>query len=281
LATNSSAVDEDAAGAGEEGGGGAGSAEAVATAGGEEKVAAGSGGSGGPSDGEKETEAAGAAAPTEVVQQKQQKQGRHGQGTGKRKQKAVVVETLRFGIVPAAGYWNYKPSSTLAAGHVAKACMKIHEALEVTGTKLDASSTAVDLGAAPGSWSQYLSPLVAKVYAVDPADIDEEVLALPNVEHIRKKAQDVVEAMTDTLDLIVCDMNIHPDQTTQICKDAIPMLKKGGTLLMTMKFNGTGRDKSVAMERYRIALGSTMTNIDCISLFANKSAERMLVAVKA
>ena len=65
------------------------------------------------------------------------------------------------------------------------------------------------------------------------------MLALPNVEHIRKKAQDVVEAMTDTLDLIVCDMNIHPDQTTQICKDAIPMLKKGGTLLMTMKFNGT------------------------------------------
>lgn len=106
------------AGAGEEGGGGAGSAEAVATAGGEEKVAAGSCGSGGPSDGKKETEAAGAAAPTEVVQQKQQKQGRHGQGTGKRKQKAVVVETLRFGIVPAAGYWNYKPSSTLAAGHV-------------------------------------------------------------------------------------------------------------------------------------------------------------------
>lgn len=56
--------------------------------------------------------------------------------------------------------------------------MKIHEALEVTGTKLDASSTAVDLGAAPGSWSQYLSPLVAKVYAVDPADIVRLLLIL-------------------------------------------------------------------------------------------------------
>ena len=129
--------------------------------------------------------------------------------------------------------------------------------------------------------TRYLSPLVAKVYAVDPADIDEQVLALPNVEHIRKKAEDVVDALTDTLDVLVCDMNVHPNQTMAICNQALPMLRKGGTLFMTMKFHGTGRDKSVAMERYRQAIGATMTGIDCISLFANKPAERMLVAVKA
>ena len=45
-------------------------------------------------------------------------------------------------------------------------------------------------GAAPGGWTGYLAGRVQRVIAVDPADLDPAVLALPNVTHLRMKSED-------------------------------------------------------------------------------------------
>lgn len=43
----------------------------------------------------------------------------------------------------------------------------------------------VDVGAAPGGWTRFLALACSTVYAIDPADMDPDVLALPNVTHIK------------------------------------------------------------------------------------------------
>lgn len=45
----------------------------------------------------------------------------------------------------------------------------------------------VDVGAAPGAWTEFLSPKIKKVIAIDPAELDPKVVSLPNVIHIKKK----------------------------------------------------------------------------------------------
>jgi 23S rRNA U2552 (ribose-2'-O)-methylase RlmE/FtsJ len=49
---------------------------------------------------------------------------------------------------------------------------------------------AVDVGASPGGWTQFLSPLCTAVLSIDPGELNPEILALPNVTH----AQHVAEA---------------------------------------------------------------------------------------
>ncbi len=44
---------------------------------------------------------------------------------------------------------------------------------------------AVDVGAAPGGWTRLLARACAPVYAIDPANLDPDVVALPNVVHIK------------------------------------------------------------------------------------------------
>lgn len=47
-----------------------------------------------------------------------------------------------------------------------------------------------------GAWTQYLARRVAPsalVFAVDPAKLSDEVTAMPNVRHIRKRAEEAVD----------------------------------------------------------------------------------------
>jgi 23S rRNA C2498 (ribose-2'-O)-methylase RlmM len=41
------------------------------------------------------------------------------------------------------------------------------------------------VGAAPGGWTRLLAQACAPVYAIDPANLDPDVVALPNVVHIK------------------------------------------------------------------------------------------------
>ena len=94
-----------------------------------------------------------------------EKRGKKARSTKRERKKKLPpsTEQLRFGLVPARNYWRYDPSSSLASGLVAKACMKLREACAVTHTELHDGMVCIDLGAAPGSWTQYLAPFVKHV----------------------------------------------------------------------------------------------------------------------
>lgn len=47
----------------------------------------------------------------------------------------------------------------------------------------------IDLGAAPGAWTELLAEVTEElVIAVDPAELSDACLALPNVRHVKCKS---------------------------------------------------------------------------------------------
>jgi hypothetical protein len=127
---------------------------------------------------------------------------------------------------------------------------------------------------------------MAMVIAVDPAELSPE-LSLPNVHHLQCKSElagDAIETLLEgeKADLLVADMNQHPDTTVQAMKPLLPFVKPGGTIIMTMKFYGLGRDRSAPESRVLEALGCSVEpeSGKAVWLMANTVNERTFIAVR-
>ena len=118
-----------------------------------------------------------------------------------------------------------------------RAELKLREVIERFKLDLAPDARALDVGAAPGGWSKVLAESVAEVVAVDPGELDERVLALPNVTHMRVRAETLLTAPDiGKFDIITDDMNMDPDASAQVLVDLAPLVKPGATGIMTVKF---------------------------------------------
>jgi 23S rRNA (cytidine2498-2'-O)-methyltransferase len=117
-----------------------------------------------------------------------------------------------------------------------RAELKLREALKAFAIEPAPAWRALDIGAAPGGWSRVLASLVAEVIAVDPADLDPEVAALPNVRHLRCKAESLDLQSIGPVDLLVDDMNKEGPESAAILAAAAPLLPPGAPAVMTVKF---------------------------------------------
>ena len=148
------------------------------------------------------------------------------------------------------------------------------------------TGAAIDVGAAPGGWTAELARNMRLVVAVDPADLDPQVLGLRNVVHIKRKSEDAVEEITTAIgdqgvDLVVCDANKHPEQLVMMCGPLLEMLRPGGLVVFTLKFRGRGRDKKLWSDVLLKNLhGMDFYNIRQLWLLANTVHERTIVAMK-
>ncbi|MGB8645677.1 MAG: SAM-dependent methyltransferase [Anaerolineae bacterium] len=118
------------------------------------------------------------------------------------------------------------------AHKVNRAEYKLQEALRKF--KLDPrGGRALDLGAAPGGWTQVLADHGMQVVAVDPGELDPRVAALPNVTHFKCKADAFVSP--GDFDLLVDDMNVEPEESAGMMVQMAPHLKPGGYAILTVK----------------------------------------------
>jgi len=122
---------------------------------------------------------------------------------------------------------------------------KIREAIKIFNLKIKRDFRVLDLGAAPGGWTKVLAGLADTVIAVDPADLDPSVKALPNVIHLKCKAEKIPSDIGD-FDLIVNDMNLSPSDSARIMVNLAGLLKKGSAALMTLKFVTQNRKKHLS-----------------------------------
>ena len=87
-----------------------------------------------------------------------------GKGKGKGRAPQAPRERFRYGLFPAAARWQFDSQRNTAAsiteGMVAKACLKLSEGMLLAGVPPNPDMVVVDLGAAPGSWTQWLAPQV-------------------------------------------------------------------------------------------------------------------------
>jgi tRNA(Ser,Leu) C12 N-acetylase TAN1 len=119
-----------------------------------------------------------------------------------------------------------------------RAQWKIKEALSEFDITLPSDAWVLDLGSAPGGWVSVLAERAARVVAVDPAELDPSVTALPNVEHLKVRAETLLDRpyFHGCFDLLTCDMNIDPAEAAGLLCRLAPMLKPGAPAIMTIKY---------------------------------------------
>ena len=180
-------------------------------------------------------------------------------------------------------------------GQFCKAAGKLAEAMMVSGFT-PTSGYAIDIGAAPGGWTQQLARTMKAVLAIDPAQLHPDVACLSNVYHIKKMSQDAGDDITDILskqeehqngsngievDMVVCDANRHPLRLMEMLGPALKYLRPGGTAILTLKFRGKGLDKAEKIkELLGSVLGDEFDDIAAVFLLANTMSERTIFATK-
>ncbi|MGC9317311.1 MAG: SAM-dependent methyltransferase [Armatimonadota bacterium] len=142
---------------------------------------------------------------------------------------------------------------------ISRAELKLREAIDEFGLKLPAGGRALDLGAAPGGWTRVLADQMAEVVAVDPADLDERVSALPNVTHIRSRAEELDAERLGRFEVLTNDMNLGPEDSAQLMCETAELLVRGGVAVMSIKF--VTRHRARHVREVRRILADSYTDI--------------------
>lgn len=118
-----------------------------------------------------------------------------------------------------------------------RAQWKLREALEEFAIPAP-TGRVLDLGSAPGGWTAVLAETAEEVVAADPADLDASVVALPNVRHLRCRAETLMSRhdLHGGFDLLTSDMNLEPTEAASILCQLAPLLKPGAPAIMTIKY---------------------------------------------
>ena len=120
------------------------------------------------------------------------------------------------------------------AGPPSRAYLKLWEAC----TRLDAwprpGERCIDLGAAPGGWTWAIARLGAAVLAVDKAELDPRVAAMPGVEMRRESA---FALAPEPADWLFSDVIAYPDRLLSLVQRWIAA-RAPRRVVCTLKFQG-------------------------------------------
>lgn len=140
-----------------------------------------------------------------------------------------------------------------------RAEFKLREAIRVFNIKLDAGRIAIDIGSAPGGWAKVLAGYGLEVIAVDPGDLDGDVLSLSNVRHFKCRAEDF--RPENKAVIITNDMNINPKDSAAVMCSLAGYLEKDGVGIMTVKFVTPDRKKLLSDARLELEKEYTIEGI--------------------
>ena len=185
-------------------------------------------------------------------------------------------EDYSYGIFPKNYFFRRKD---MEEKPISSAYYKIFEAIKRFKIPLSKDWVVLDLGAAPGGWTQYLSKRVKTVVAVDPAEL---LFKEENVIHIKKKLEDSFDDIKtySPFDMICCDINQDPREIAKDLTKLSRFLKKNGYLIMTIKLIYKSRkNRKKLLEETRKILETTYKIIDVKWLLANSKNERTICAI--
>lgn len=122
-----------------------------------------------------------------------------------------------------------------------RAYLKLEEGLVWSGLPMREKDRVLELGCAPGGASLALLERGLEVLGVDPADMDQSVLARPAFRHVRLQAKQL--RATDlggrSVEWLVSDMNVAPQDTIEAIRRALDLCGREQVLgaLLTLKLN--------------------------------------------
>ena len=131
-------------------------------------------------------------------------------------------------------------------GPPSRAYLKLWEALTRIGRWPGPGETCLDLGAAPGGWSWALAQLGAQVTAVDKAQMDPAIAALPNVTVRTESAFGMEPEREPVTDWLFSDVICYPARLLGLVQRWMEA-GKARNIVCTLKFQGeTDHDTAAA-----------------------------------
>jgi 23S rRNA (cytidine2498-2'-O)-methyltransferase len=131
-------------------------------------------------------------------------------------------------------------------GPPSRAYLKLWEALTRLGRWPGPGETALDLGAAPGGWTWALAQLGCDVVAVDKAQMDPAVAALPNVTIRTESAFGMEPEKQDAVDWLFSDIICYPSRLLGLVQ-RWQAAGRARNFVCTLKFQGeTDHDTAAA-----------------------------------
>ena len=185
-------------------------------------------------------------------------------------------------------------------GVLCRAHYKIEECFVMDAglrARIRAGSKAVDIGASPGGWSDFLASQGCSVLAIDPGVVR---CSSPLVKHVQKLVQEALPELQEFaaspsastaaaaaasasipssgIDLIVCDMNVRPLEAVKLIRVVVSSVPMSPTarLILTAKETLQGRSKLLVVEAVE-ALGDFWCNFRVLHLLSN-GKERTIIA---
>ena len=101
--------------------------------------------------------------------------------------------------------------------------------------KISKPTKILELGCVPGGISQYLLENEHKVIGVDPAQMDESIIANKNFKFFNLSVQEYMQKKDTKIEIIVSDMNLKPDFVLKECLRISKFLPNLQYALLTMK----------------------------------------------
>ena len=120
-------------------------------------------------------------------------------------------------------------------GQVSRSEFKLEELFREFEFDVPEAGRALDLGASPGGWTRILRQRGLEVWAVDPADLHPSLRTDSGVHHIRTTASPFLASTDLAFDVVVNDMRMTPDFSSQMMLDAARTLPTGGLVIVTLK----------------------------------------------
>lgn len=119
---------------------------------------------------------------------------------------------------------------------ISRAEYKLLEAIDLCKIDLTSFKFGADLGSAPGGWTKVLSNSNIITHSIDPANLAPKIKELPNVKHFRMTTEKYLQKYDySNFDIIVNDMKMDINLSSDIVLDFYDRLADGGIVIMTFK----------------------------------------------
>lgn len=119
-----------------------------------------------------------------------------------------------------------------------RAYLKLWEALSLLKNLPKKGEHAIDLGASPGGWTFVMQSLGVNVLAVDKAELDKKIAALPLVKFKKESAFALdPKTLEKPVDWLLCDVACYPKRTLNLINSWITA-NKAKQMIITIKLQG-------------------------------------------
>ena len=104
---------------------------------------------------------------------------------------------------------------------ISRAYLKLQEALLWSGIRINEGDCCAEIGASPGGACQLLLEKGARVIAIDPAEMDEEIAKHENLVYLRGKGKEVRKKELKNVRWLVSDISATPTYTLDTIEEMV------------------------------------------------------------